>query len=587
MFDPRIYRAALIPAVAAFVLLMFSLEPVPSPLPPPISAPTFEGADAARDARAIVELAPQREPGSDGDLAVADLVRERFSAIEGGEVSTQDFTSSFEDREVDLQNVLLTLPGSSERSLLIVAQRDSAEGPGAASSAAATATLLSIAETLAGSRHERTLILASTDGGSDGAAGIDELAGALPALEDVDAALVISQPGAAVREPPYVISSGTGPDSASAQLVQTARAIASGELGDRDEGPGPWVGLSRLAVPIGLGEQAALRRAGIEAVAISPAGERPIPASEDGPEAISTDALGLAGSAVLDLVLTLDEAERPPADGPDDYIRLGDKLIPGWTMALLALALLAPALLAAADTWLREQRFDWRARRSLPWAAERALIPGAALLLAYGLGIVGLVPAPRFPYDPSRFPAGIEAPIAFVALAAAVALSALLVRPTRTPLDAEPHTLAAASGLLLGFALLGLWLLNPYLALLLAPAAHVWLLPARASGPPRAALVALAALLALVPAAAAFATVAAQLDLGASAPWHLLLLVEDGQIGLLTCLLLCALLGGLIAGVAAASARGVTPIGETRLRGSGSHAGPGSLGATRSALPRR
>lgn len=587
MFDPRIYRAALLPAVAAFVLLMFSLEPVPSPLPSPISSPTFEGATAARDARAIVELAPDRQPGSAGDRAVAELVRKRFAAIAGGEVATQGFSSTFDGEDVDLQNVLLTLPGASEEVLLIVAHRDSAEGPGAASSAAATATLISLAETLGGSRHRGTIVLASTDGGSDGGAGIDELVGALAAPAGIRAAIVISQPGAGERRPPFVVSSGAEPESPSAELVQTARSIASSALGDRDPGPGAWAGLARLAVPVGLGEQAALRANGVEAVAISPAGERAIPAREDGPGAISPGTLSLAGGAVLNLVLTLDDADRAPAEGPGDYVRLSDNLIPGRTLSLLALALIAPALLAAADTWLREQRFDVRNRRSLPWAAERALLPLAALLLAYVLGVVGLIPDPRLPYDPARFPPGAEAPIAFVALAAAVALCALLIRPMRTPLDAEPHVLAAAAGLLSGGAVLGIWMLNPYLALLLVPAAHVWLLPARAAGPPRPGIVAIVALLSLVPAIAAAATVAAQLNLGAEAPWHLLLLVRDGQFGLLASLLLCAVGGGLISCVAAASARGIDSRGAGSLRGSGSHAGPGALGATRSALPRR
>lgn len=96
MFDPRIYRAALVPAVVALVILMFSFEPVPNPLPPPVATPTFDGVEAARTARSIVELAPERTPGSAGDRAVADLVEERFAAIEGGQVSTQTFDSSFE-----------------------------------------------------------------------------------------------------------------------------------------------------------------------------------------------------------------------------------------------------------------------------------------------------------------------------------------------------------------------------------------------------------------------------------------------------------------------------------------------------------
>ena len=36
-----------------------------------------------------------------------------------------------------------------------------------------------------------------------------------------------------------------------------------------------------------------------------------------------------------------------------------------------------------------------------------------ALLLAYLLGLFGLIPGPDFPYDPSDFPAGAEAPITF------------------------------------------------------------------------------------------------------------------------------------------------------------------------------
>ena len=153
------------------------------------------------------------------------------------------------------------------------------------------------------------------------------------------------------------------------------------------------------------------------------------------------------------------------------------------------MTLLLPALLAAADTWLREQRAELaQTRRSIPWALERALLPLAALLLAYLLGLVGLVPGPDFPYDPGRFPAGAEAPIAFGA-------DRRRLRPggAARPADADAARLRAAHARRRGRAawprgaVLGIWFLNPYLALLLAPAAHVWLLPARAPGPPRAA----------------------------------------------------------------------------------------------------
>ena len=517
MFDPRIYRAALIPAVAAFVVLMFSFVPVPNPLPEPVSTPTFDGAEAARTARSIVQLAPERQPGSTGDDAVADLVRERFGAIEGGQVSEQSFDSSYDGEDVKLRNVLLTLPGSSARTILVIAHRDSAEGPGAATSAAATATLLGLADDLGRSRRTKTMIFASTDGGSDGAEGARKLIEDLPEPDAIDEAIVISQPGVENPEAPFVISSGTDPESASAQLVQTARSVASATFDQRDPAPGPWLGLSRLAIPMGTGEQMAIRRAGTEAIAISAHGERQISSSQDGPEDVSSDTLAAAGGTLIDLIVTLDEGPKPE-QGPDEYIRVGDNLVPGWTLSLLAISLLIAPILTAGDTWLREHRNDWRARRTIFWAIERALLPLAALLLAYLLGFVGLVPDPAFPYDPGLYPPGSAGPIAFAALAAAVVLAALLVRPMRTPLDIEPQTLAAAAGLMTGLSIFGIWLINPYLALLLAPAAHVWLLAARASGPVRPTVLAGICAVSLLPVLVAFITVAGQLEFGAGAP---------------------------------------------------------------------
>lgn len=588
MFDPRIYRAALLPALAAFVVMMFSFQSIPPRLSPPAATPTFDGPEAARTARAIVSLAPDRTPGSAGDEAVADLVEERFSAIEGGDVTTESFDSSFDGEGVRLENVILTLPGNSDRTIVVLAARDSASGPGATTSASATATLLGLADALGRSRHEQTLIFASTDGGGGGA-GAEQLIDALPDPAAIDAALVISQPGVPDPEPPFVVASGSGPSSPSAQLVETARDLAAGNFGERDPAPGAWVGLARLAFPAGLGEQVALRRSGIEALAISAHGERQVPAATDDAEAISPQTLTAAGGTVLDLVLTLDHAEKPADAGPDDYIRVGDNLVPGWTLSLLAVTLIFAPLLTAGDTWLREHRNDWRARKTLFWAGERVLIPLAAVLLIHLLGLVGLVPDPTFPYDPALHPAGGAGPVAFAVLAGAVALTVLLIRPMRTPLDAEPQTLAAAAGLLTGLSTLGIWLVNPYLALLLAPTAHVWLFAARAAGPPRAVALAAIACASLIPAGAGFVTWAHELDLGLGAPWHLLLMIADGQVGLLLSLLWCGVVGGLIACVSAAGGeeRPMPPYGPRgSIRGAGTHAGPGALGSTPPAVRR-
>ncbi len=588
MFDPRIYRAALLPAVAALAVVMFSFQPTPNPLPPPVATPTFDGSEAARAARSIVALAPDRTPGSAGDRAVADLVEERFTAIEGGQVSTETADSSFDGEDIRLENVILTLPGISDRTILILAPRDAAEGTGATTSASSTAILLGLADDLGRSRRNKTLIFASV-GGGDSTTGVEQLIDGLPDPESVESAFAISQAGVPEPEAPFVIGAGSGPDSPSAQLVQTARDIATAKFAMRDPAPGPWVGLSRLAFPGGLGEQVRLRQAGIEALGISAHGERPIPAADAVPKAISSETLDASGATMLELILTLDHTDGPVDEGPDEYIRIGDNLVPGWTLSLLAVALLVAPLLTAGDTWLREHRNDWRVRKTLFWAGERVLIPLTALLLTYLLGFVGLIPDPPFPYDPALYTAGAAGPVAFAVLAGAVAIAALLVRPMRTPLDAEPQTLAAAAGLLTGLSVLGIWLINPYLALLLTPTAHIWLLAARAAGPPRAIVLGVAALVSLVPAVLAFGTWAAQLELGLSAPWHLLLQVADHQIGFLLGLLWCGVLGGLIAVVSSAGgdARTPPPIGPRgSIRGAGSHAGRGALGARPPAVRR-
>lgn len=587
MFNVRLYRAALLPAVIAFVVMMFAFEPIPRALEEPVATPEFGGTASARAARQIALRANDRSPGSEGDRVIAEMVRDSFEQVEGADVSVQSFSSDYRGDDVDLQNVILTIPGSSDETILVFASRDSDRELGAASSASATAQLMGLARALGTQRHERTILLVSTDGGVEGAKGAQELIDALPRSEDVAVAIALSQSGVEDPEPPFVLPWGTGPESVDAQLLQTARSIASRSFGERDPGPGTWTDLARLAFPAGLSEAAALRGENIEAIGLSGHGERLIPPEED--KSVSSETMQQAGTAALDLILTLDEAAPgEPDEGPSDYVRLGDNLIPGWTIALLALALILAPIVTAAEAWGREQRENWRTRRTIPWALERALLPLAALLLAYALGFVGLIPNPPWPYDPAVYPPGVKGPIVAVALVAAVILAGLLVRPMRTPLDSQVHALAAAAGLVCGGALLVIWLLNPYLTLLLFPAAHVWMLPARAAGPPRALVVAVVAVASLAGAYAAWITVASQLELGFSAPWHLLLMIVDGQIGFGTCLVWCVLIGGLVACVSATAAdrRGMAPAPGS-LRGAGTHVGPGALGSIPAAEGRR
>ena len=121
----------------------------------------------------------------------------RFGDIPAGAVSEQTFDATDRDGdEVSLRNVLLTLPGDADRTIVIVAPRDSANAPGAASSAAATGILIELANAFRVS-HEQTYVLASVSGSSAGAAGVQALIDELPERDSIEAVIVVSQPGAA------------------------------------------------------------------------------------------------------------------------------------------------------------------------------------------------------------------------------------------------------------------------------------------------------------------------------------------------------------------------------------------------------
>jgi Peptidase family M28 len=552
MIDQRLYRLSFLPALAAVVVMLFSLQGVPSAVEAPVSLSGFDSEAAAGTARKIAETSAERTPGSDADAAVADLVGERFSEIASAELSEQPFSGSFEGEDVELRNVIATLPGESARRLVVLAPRDSANGPGVASSAAATGVLLGIAETFGGASHRKTLVFVSTAGGGDGATGAQEFADHYPERDLIEAALVISQPGASEPEPPHVIPWSAGPQSTALQLTRTAAGPVSAELSRPAGLEGTLGQLLRLALPSGLGEQGPLIEQGIDAVAISSSGERPLTPAEDDTSSLSETTLGEMGQAAQTILLALDTLEGPPEHGPGAYVTLAGNLIPGWSIALLALALLLPAAIAAGDGFARALRRGHARPRDLGWVAGRSLLFVGALLLTYLLAVIGVLPRPRFPYDPGRFPLDWRAVLVLVLLAGALAGAWVATRPLSVPRRADTEGLATAAGTILCAGSLGLWLLNPFLALLAVPAAHAWMAPAVRDPQLRLGLTAGAVAISILPALVALVWLAGTLEVGATVPWQVLLMVGGWHIGPGVALVCCLLAGALLALVAAA-----------------------------------
>ncbi|MGI8460132.1 MAG: hypothetical protein ACR2OC_00645 [Solirubrobacterales bacterium] len=547
MIDPRIYRLAFAPALIALIVLMFSVESIPAPVQAPETfAADFDGRRAAANARRIVQLAPERTPGSTDDEAVADLLAERFGEISAGKVSEQEFEADFDGEAVDLRNVVLTLPGNSARTVIVIAERDTARGSGAASSAAANGLLLEMAAKLGQTRHEKTIVLVSADGGSEGASGVREFIDSYPTLDQVDGVVVVSRPGAAKPKPPHLPAWSVGAQSTSAQLVESA-SLALSEETELQPGLGGFLGgVFRLAIPAGAGAEAVAISENLDAIAISGAGEGALEPDDDNVASLSDDSMGEFGNAALALVLALDAADAELVHGPDTYLELAGNLIPGWALGLLALTLLLPGVVVSIDGIARASRRREPALGSLLWAVSRAVPFVAALLLLYALALVGIAPDPSFPFDPGYYGFGWRGAGVFAATLGVFALLAVLLRPLTVPPRPARETLATALGVVASLAVLGIWLINPYLALLCVPLAHVWILGAR---PATAASIAgtLAGIaVALIPLAGALVHLAGRLDLGVEAPWTVVLMVTGGQIGFLEAFLGCLIAGSVL-----------------------------------------
>jgi hypothetical protein len=546
--DLRLYRIAFLPTVAAVVALLFSLQSAPGPLHPLVAPTGFDRGAAVGYAQQIATQAPDRAPGSPGDARAAAMVGRTFKAVTAGQLVVQRFGDGG-----SLSNVILRLPGQSRNELVLIAPRDTAAPPGAASSAAATGALEELASALGTVQHTKTIVLVSTDGGSSGAEGARVLGDGYLDPANVDAIVALEQPGAASPRQPYVLDSSTGAESTSIQLVQSAELALSEQAGLHTAGPGPFGQLAELALPGGLGDQAVLIAHGYDAVGISSAGERPLPPSEDQLDDLSGKTLDEFARSAFGLVLALDSTPGQPIHGPSAYIEVGGNLVPGWALTLLAFALLLPALVAAVDTLARAGRRHI-ARAAIGWAALRSLPLLATLAFLYALALIGIVPRPSFPFDPGRFTLGPAEALALVALALVGGAVWWRLGRNRMPVRMAPEAAAAALGLLCGLALAVILVVNPYLALLLVPLAHPWLIEARAGRRPHrwrcAGLVACA----LVPLILGAASVTGRLDLDLGSIWPLALAFGDWGVRIPIAIAGCVLAASLLALIVVAGA---------------------------------
>jgi hypothetical protein len=595
MLDPRLYRVAFVPVLLALLVAAFSLQDRPRPIGTTLNPEAFDGIRAQVTLDDLARRFPDRRPGSAADTRLAGEIAAQLRKTVPGTVEEHRFTGDTIDGRRDLVDVVATRPGIPGPGIVVVAHRDAA-GHGAKAELSATAALLELARVAADGRLRRTITFISTSGGSGGFAGASEEARRLAAR--ADAILVIGDVAGARTRRPMVVATSNDVGQAPLQLQRTMQAAVRAELGTDAGAPRALTQWLRLAVPVTISEQGPFLRAGQPAVLLSASGERP-PAA-DAP--LNVRRMVPFGRAALRVLYALDNF-RDLAAPPKDVLVLRGKVLPSWSVRLLVGALLLPPLLMGIDALARLRRRHEPLGAWGVWALSGAVPFLLACLFAVVLAGVGLIAvAPGAPVPPDALKVGAGPVVAFVAILLVFALGWLVARPallhatgaarpTRRSPSADQPGGVVALGLTTVVVAGALWLGNPYAAMLVVPAAHLWpwaLTPDLRL--PRSASLAIV-VLALFPLGLVGLLDARAFGMGpVHGAWFWTILVAGGHVPVGSWVLWsfvwgCAIGAGLLA-IRRRRPRDDDP-DEVTVRGPVTYAGPGSLGGTPSGLRQR
>lgn len=480
------YRGTWLLLAIPLLLAAFSVAR-PAPLPAPFP-PAFDTASAATLAEELATFYPMRLSGSDGAGRAAEWFRSQVEPY-NLTVRTQPFSADVPGYgQLQMQNLVATVPGRSERRIVVMAHRDDLGiGPGAVDNASGTAALIVLARSFAspaavedprqGPAH--TLVFVSTDGGALGGYGAAHYAANEP--EGVDA--VINLDAIAGPGPTRLQLAGDRPRSPAWTLVHTASARITEQTGRPPERPSAARQLLDLAFPYSLYEQAPFVGRGVSALTITTQGDAPEPAALDSEarlkNLLATPRYGQLGGAAQTLIGSVDQGLEVTRGGPP-YLYFGTRVVRGWAVQLVLVAALIPFLAVAVDL------FAHCRRRRIPLApAVRSYLNRLGFWLFAGLAFAVLAKAGGWPQgDPLPIPPESEAahiwPVgALVALAVVSALAWLVARDRlipRRPVSREEE-LAGHTAALLMLSLVALLVVavNAFALLFLLPSLHAWL----------------------------------------------------------------------------------------------------------------
>jgi peptidase M28-like protein len=562
--NARMYRGTWLVLAVPLLLAAFSVAR-PTALAAPFP-PAFDAGSAQTLATEFAAFYPDRFPGGAGTPAAADWFRKQLVPY-GIAVRTQPFKAEIPGYgRLQMQNLIATVRGRSERRIVVLAHRDALPvGPGANDNASGTAALIVLARsfsTPSTSEDQRegpahTLVFVSTDGGALGGAGAAHYAA--DETGEVDA--VINLDAIAGPDPPRLQIAGDRPRSPSRTLVRTAAARLLEQTGVAPKTPDAFRQLIDLAFPLSLYEQAPFVGRGVPAVTITTDVDHPRAPEGDTPGALERQPrqrrLAQIGGAAQTLIGSVDQGLEVSRGG-SPYLYFGARVVRGWAVELVLVAALLPFLAVAVDLFARCRR------RRIPLApAIRSyrsrlafwLFVGAvfALLTRFGAWPRG----DALPISPETDAARVWPFGAIAFLVGAAFLGWLVARDRlipRKPVSLEEQ-LAGHTAALLMLGLIGLLVVavNPFALVFVLPSLHAWLWLPQVHARPiwtRAAVL-----------AAGFAgpalllwSLGTRLGIGSDAPVYLIELVAVGYVPLPLVVLFLGWLG--VAGQLAALATG-------------------------------
>jgi hypothetical protein len=524
----RLYRGTWLLVGLPLLLLAFSVARPPA-LHPPNLPQAFDANDASALAEDLAANYPDRQPGSPGARGAIAWFRAALRPY-NFEVHADRFTATIHGHPTTLVNLVAEQSGLSPRDeIVVMAHRDdNGTGNGLNDNASGTAALVELARsysTSAGAQRVSlpySLVFLSTDG-SDGARGAAHFAALQNGAQNILGVVNLDSIGGRGR--PRLVFGGNTPRSPAPGLLETLRsALAQG--GSDPSRPSGLQQLVALGFPFDPYEQAPLVSRGIPAVTVTTAGARPPDAQRL--KSLDVRHLGQIGLAAQDTIGAMEEGVSL-AQGPATYVYLGQRLIRGWAIEIVLVAMLLPFLAAAVDLFARCRRRRIRIAPALRSYRSRLGFwawVGAVFLVFGAFGFWGTMD--RHPPSLTSVTWPGSALLALVLLAGAgwiVARTRLL--PQR-PIRAEERV-AGYSAALLALGVVGLLVAatNPFALIFVLPSLHAWLwLPQVQTR--HAAVRAGVFLIGLLGFALLVWTFATHYGLGWDAPWYVVKLFAVG-----------------------------------------------------------